>query len=44
MPDINATRLPAWLATCPCVGDDVNNTLTRGERYAQHLTNGVPIY
>nr|A0A023IWE0.1 RecName: Full=MSDIN-like toxin proprotein 1; Contains: RecName: Full=Toxin MSD1; Flags: Precursor [Amanita fuligineoides]AHB18708.1 MSDIN-like protein [Amanita fuligineoides] len=30
MSDINATCLPAWLALCPCVGDDVNPTLTRG--------------
>nr|A0A023IWE1.1 RecName: Full=MSDIN-like toxin proprotein 4; Contains: RecName: Full=Toxin MSD4; Flags: Precursor [Amanita phalloides]AHB18713.1 MSDIN-like protein [Amanita phalloides] len=31
MSDINGTRLP-WLATCPCVGEDVNPTLSRGER------------
>nr|QIM40760.1 phallacidin [Amanita subjunquillea]QIP67843.1 phallacidin [Amanita virosa] len=31
MSDINATRLPAWLVDCPCVGDDINRLLTRGE-------------
>nr|P0CU63.1 RecName: Full=Phalloidin proprotein; Contains: RecName: Full=Phalloidin; Flags: Precursor [Amanita phalloides]P0CU64.1 RecName: Full=Phalloidin proprotein; Contains: RecName: Full=Phalloidin; Flags: Precursor [Amanita phalloides] len=31
MSDINTTCLPAWLATCPCTGDDVNPTLTCGE-------------
>nr|QDF59339.1 phallacidin [Amanita bweyeyensis]QDF59340.1 phallacidin [Amanita bweyeyensis]QDF59341.1 phallacidin [Amanita harkoneniana]QDF59342.1 phallacidin [Amanita harkoneniana] len=31
MSDINATRLPAWLVDCPCVGDDVNPVLTRGQ-------------
>nr|A0A023IWK5.1 RecName: Full=MSDIN-like toxin proprotein 2; Contains: RecName: Full=Toxin MSD2; Flags: Precursor [Amanita rimosa]AHB18714.1 MSDIN-like protein [Amanita rimosa] len=32
MSDINATRVPAWLAECPCVGDDISHLLTRGEK------------
>ena len=35
MPEINATRLPAygaWFRPCSVVGDDFNPTLTRGER------------
>nr|A0A023IWI5.1 RecName: Full=MSDIN-like toxin proprotein 5; Contains: RecName: Full=Toxin MSD5; Flags: Precursor [Amanita phalloides]AHB18711.1 MSDIN-like protein [Amanita phalloides] len=33
MSDINATRLPIfWFIYFPCVGDNVDNTLTRGER------------
>nr|QIP67841.1 cyclopeptide SILVVWPP [Amanita virosa] len=32
MSDINATRLPSILVVWPpCVSDDVNSTLTRGE-------------
>nr|A0A023IWM5.1 RecName: Full=MSDIN-like toxin proprotein 2; Contains: RecName: Full=Toxin MSD2; Flags: Precursor [Amanita phalloides]AHB18710.1 MSDIN-like protein [Amanita phalloides] len=33
MSDINATRLPIILAPIiPCINDDVNSTLTSGER------------
>ena len=39
MSDINATRLPIFseLIYFSYVGDDVSRTLTRGERWAQHL-------
>ena len=46
MSDINAIRLPGlgfvpwWPAY---VGDDVNPTLTRGDKWAQHSSNDLPI-
>ena len=44
--NLNDTRLPfLWITIFffPCVSDDVNSTLTRGERWAQNLSNGAPI-
>ena len=49
MSDINPARLPmnilAGLAYLPppYIADDVNHTLTRGERWARYLSNGLPI-
>ena len=46
MSDINSTRLPVALAIVavgPYIGGDANFTLTRGERWAQHLSNDVTI-
>ena len=48
MSDINAIRLPGvgfiiGIGFFPYVGDDVNHTLTRGERWVQHPSNDVPI-
>ena len=50
MSDTNATRLPIAvlgivivIGNIAYVGDDVNPTLTRGDRWAQHPSNDVPI-
>ena len=44
MSDINATRLPnSYITLRPYVGDEVNHTLIRGEKWAQHSSNDIPI-
>ena len=45
MSDINTTRLPIFfeLLSIPSVGDGVNQTLTNGDRWAQHLYSDVSI-
>ena len=45
MSDINDTRLPLIILFFygPYVGDDVNTTLTRGERWVRHSSNDAPI-
>ena len=40
---INATRIPGILVLVAYVGDDINHTLTRGERWAQHSSDDVLI-
>ena len=45
MSDRNVTRLPFSnkYTSIPYIGDDINHTLTRGERWAQHPSNDVQI-
>ena len=43
MSNVNATRRPGILILIAYVGDDVNHTLTRGERWAQYPCNDSTI-
>lgn len=44
MSNINATRIPSYARPyIPYAEDNVNHTLNRGERWAQHPSNDVPI-
>ena len=46
MSDINSSRVPLILLLFPLIpytGDEVNNTLNRGDKWAPHPPNNVPI-
>ena len=47
MSDINSTRVPLILLLCPLIpytGDEVNNTLNRGDKWADIPLNMFQLY